>query len=263
MAGQKIGIALGSGAVRGYALIPIIQRLEKEGIKISAVSGSSAGALIGAYYALHGEIDSLLEMTQKMGKKDYVKLIDLNNPKKSLIKGKKIKKFFIDRFFSQKTLKQCKIPLVICAVELNQRKPEFIKKGRIIDAVMASISIPGIFPPYRIKDKLYIDGGVLVPVPVEPLLDMGLKKIIAVNLMGYSLAEEKQHRDLFPAVMDTFYLMMEQLARTEDDKRIFPLKLYFKPDPVNMLSFYNWKEEYKVGEKIIQKRMKAIKKWLD
>ena len=54
MAGKKIGLALGSGAVRGYALIPIIKRLEKEGIEISAISGSRVGALIGAYYALHG-----------------------------------------------------------------------------------------------------------------------------------------------------------------------------------------------------------------
>jgi NTE family protein len=263
MTGQKIGMALGSGAVRGYALIPIINRLKKEGIKISAVSGSSAGALIGAYYALHGEIDSMLEMAKEMGKKDYAKLVDLNNPKKSLIKGKKIKKFFMDRFFSDNTFKECKIPLFICAVELTQRKPEFIKRGRIIDSVMASISIPGIFPPYRIKDKLYIDGGVLEPVPVKPLLNMGLKKILAVNLMGSSLTEEKQHQNLFPAVMDTFYLMMEQLARTEDDKRIFTLKLNFKPDPVNMLSFYDWKEQYQVGEKIIKERMAAIKKWLD
>lgn len=91
MSKKKIGLALGSGAVRGYAIVPILKKLEKEGIEISAISGSSIGALIGAYYSLHGEVDSFMSISKNLTRKDFLKLVDLNNPKVSMIKGKKIK----------------------------------------------------------------------------------------------------------------------------------------------------------------------------
>ena len=94
---KKIGLALGSGAVRGFAIIPIIKRLEKEGIEIAAVSGSSIGALIGAYYSIHGEIDSFMDISKDLTRKDFLKLVDLNNPKSSIIKGRKIRDFIQGR----------------------------------------------------------------------------------------------------------------------------------------------------------------------
>lgn len=90
MADKKIGLALGSGGLRGFAMFPIIKRLEEEEISNTAVSGSSIGALIGAYYALHGEINTLFEISSGLTRTDYLKMADPNKPTKSLFKGEKL-----------------------------------------------------------------------------------------------------------------------------------------------------------------------------
>ncbi|NOR15824.1 MAG: hypothetical protein GQ544_08975 [Candidatus Aminicenantes bacterium] len=262
MRNKKIGLALGSGAVRGFAILPIIQRLQKEGIEISAVSGSSIGALIGAYYALNAEVDSFLETYKAFRKKDFLKLTDINNPKLSLIKGKKLKAFLTDRFFGNRTFADTKIPLVICTTDLIERKSIYHTKGKIVDAVMASISLPGVFPPYRRNRKLYVDGGVLDPVPVSVLFEMNMHKIIAVNLTRFESKVDKETSDLIPMLMQTFYMMMEQLATCKDDPNVFMLSPRFKPDPMSMLALYNWEEPYGIGKRYIGRHIKALKDWL-
>jgi len=263
MAKNEIGLALGSGAVRGYAIFPIVKKLEKEGIKIIGISGSSIGALIGSYYALRGEIDSFLRTAKDLKSADYLKLVDLNNPKKSLIKGKKIEKFLVEQYLGHYTFADTKIPLYVCATDPIQKKSVYIKRGKLIKAVMASISIPGIFPPYQIGQKVYIDGGVLDPVPTKPLFDAGIKKVVGINLTSYKKSKKKKHDGSFlTALMDSFYMMMEQLAKDANSRQLFMLNPRFEPDPARMLSFYEWKENYEIGKSFIQRKFKDLRTWL-
>jgi NTE family protein len=260
---RTIGLALGSGAVRGYALIPIIKRLEKENLKISAISGSSVGALIGASYALKGEIDTFFEFTKNMSRKDNLKLIDPNNPKISLFKGKKIKKFLQKNFFGDKTFKDVKIPLYICATDFIGKKPVYLSKGKLIDSVMASVSIPGLVPPYQIGKKYFVDGGVLDPIPIKPLLEKGLEKVVGISLVGHKTGKKRKGDEgLIPALMNSFYMMMEQLGKKDADPRLFMFNLRFEPDPTRMLAFYDWEENYKIGEKAVEKKIKSLRTWL-
>jgi len=263
MTGTGIGLALGSGAVRGYAIIPVIKRLTKEGIDIKAISGSSVGALIGTYYALHGEVDSLFDHIKNIPRKDYLKLADPNNPKISVFKGKRIRNFISENYFGDKTFKHVNIPLYICVTDPVEKKPVYLTKGKLIDAVMASISIPGLFPPYKIGNKHYIDGGVLDPVPTRPLLDKGIKKAVGINLMGFKSNKKKNGDErLIPALMNTFYMMMEQLAQKDEDHRLFMLNPRFEPDPAHMLAFHDWEENYAIGRKLINTKIKSLKQWL-
>jgi NTE family protein len=258
-----MGLALGSGAARGYAIIPIIKRLEKEDIKISAISGSSVGALLGAYYALHGEMDSFFEHITELSRKDYLKLIDPNNPKISLFKGKKIKKFLSDNYFQSKTFNDAKMPLYVCATDFIKKKPVYISEGKLIDAVMASISIPGLVPPYRIGKKYFVDGGVLDPVPTKPMWEKGLKKVIGISGVGHKAGKKKKGDDgMIPALMNSFYMMMEQMGKKEDDPRLFMFHLRFEPDPTRMLAFYDWEKNCRIGKKAIGDKIDDLKKWL-
>lgn len=258
-----IGLALGSGAVRGYAIISIIKRLIKEDIEIKAVSGSSVGALIGAYYALHGEVDSLFEHVKNISRKELLKLADPNNPKISVFKGNKIKNFLSESYFGSKTFKDVKIPLYICVTDSIDKKSVYLTKGKLIDAVMASIAIPGLVPAYKIGKKYFVDGGVLDPVPTQPLLDDGLKKVVGINLMGFKPAKKKNGNEgLIPALMNTFYMMMEQMARKEENNHLFMLNPRFEPDPTHMLAFHDWEENYEIGRKLINRKIEALKQWL-
>ncbi len=261
---KKLGLSLGSGAVRGYALFPIINKIIQEGLEIKAVSGSSVGALVGAYLALHGEVDSFFKISTGMKRKDYLKLVDPNNLKISVIKGKKIKKFLKENAFQDASFEDAKIEIIICVTDPVKKKPVYLTKGKILDAVMASISIPGIFPPYKMDSNLYIDGGVLDPVPVKPLVEMGLEKIIGVNLTRNSSKKDDGPGDsLFQSLINVFYMMMEQLAREEESRQLFMLNPEFEPDPARMLAFYDWKKSYKIGQKIIEDKLEDLKHWLD
>ena len=260
---KKIGLALGSGAARGFAIFPIIRKLEEEGVQFQAISGASIGALIGAHYALYGEIDSMFKLGTELTKTDYIKMADPNTPGKSMIKGKKIKNFLKDKFFGDKTFADTQIPISICATDLNTNHSIYFEEGPIIDAVMGSISIPGIVPPYRVKDYLCIDGGVMDPVPVRPLLDRGIKKILAVNLMGYEPGYEDSSRlGMTNTLLATFYLMMSRLCDIESDKRIFNLTMTFPPNPADALLFYRWKRFADIGRKTIDANIDKIMEWL-
>ena len=145
MSRPKIGIALGSGGARGLAHIGILKVLEENNIPIDFIAGVSIGSIIGAYYALNKEIGSLNEKVTQLTKKDFIKLIDITSPKKALISGNKIKRF-LKELVDNNSFSDLQIPLIIIATDMSTGKEVLIQKGKLGDAIRASISIPGIFP---------------------------------------------------------------------------------------------------------------------
>ncbi len=260
---MKIGLALGSGSARGYAHIAIIKALEKHNIKPDYIAGTSIGAIIGAYYALYEDVDDLISKIKSMRKADLLMLVDLNTPKISLIKGIKIKKFLKENFFKDKTFKDTKIPLTICATDISHKKAVYFEKGKIIDAVMASVSIPGIFPPYKINNAYFIDGGVLHPIPYEILLKKGMDKVIGINLNSISSKNNKK-MDVFHILMDAFSIMMNEIQKARNTDKVFILNPVFTlKASADSFKFYELDKFYKPGEEIIKNKIKELKEWLN
>ena len=149
---KKVGLALGSGGARGFAHIGVIKVLEENNIPIDCIAGTSIGAVAAAYYALNLNITGLEEMSLGFKKSKILSWIDLNNPAVSLVKGKKLRKFLLE-LFGNKTFKDTMIPLSIGATALEDGKRVVFREGRIVDAIIASSSIPGIFPVVRHNEK--------------------------------------------------------------------------------------------------------------
>jgi len=263
---EKIGLALSGGAARGYSQIPIIQKINKEEIKIDIVSGSSAGALIGAYFALYGEVDSLIEKLKKMSWKDWLKLIDFQNPKKSLIKGKKIKKFLEKEFFQDKKFDDTKIKLIIVATDVQNNKPVYFTSGKIIDAVMYSLAIPGVFPLGEYKDKILTDGQVSEHLPVEILFKKGAKKVIGVDVLkNIKIDINEIKKSSLNLLLALFYRGL-LTSKISDPKNTFIFAPNFtKKDTKigNNLRFDKIKANIEPGENILNKEWKEFKKWLE
>jgi len=257
---KPIGLALGSGAAKGFAHVSIIKEIEKY-YEIKAISGTSAGAIVGAYYALHGEIDSFMKKVRKMKKSDFLKLIDPNTKRISFIKGKKIYAHMIKEWFGNKEFKDTKIPLIICSTNIEKKKATYITKGKIVDAVLASATLPGLFPPKKINGQLHIDGGLTDPVPAEILLQKKLaKKIIAINLNNYK-RKFQELKTTTEVLMTSFYLMMEKIAEKKPNKNIFVLNPSFVQGPGTALKLYNYKKPYIEGLKTFQKNKKKLLEW--
>lgn len=180
----KIGLALGSGAARGLAHIGVLKALIEEGISIDMIAGSSMGALVGACYARKGEIAELEESVLRIDWKQLLQLADPNLALmlKGFIHGQKVKEL-LKTIIGDIEFKDLKIPFAVVATDVNTGEEIIIKEGPVIEAVRASISIPAIFMPVKLKHRFLIDGGIVNPVPVSVVKDMGATFVIACNVI--------------------------------------------------------------------------------
>jgi len=184
--GLKFGLALGSGSARGLAHVGVIQVLEAYGIPIDIITGTSIGSVVGSLYATGASIDQLEEAALSMKKSTTLSLLDPALPHSGLISGKKIEEMLNDLALKDKTFDDLKIPFAAVATDVESGAEVILTQGKVMDAVRASISIPGIFTPVKYQDYYLVDGGVVDPVPVDVAEKMGADIIIAVSLAKIS-----------------------------------------------------------------------------
>jgi NTE family protein len=175
----RIGLALGSGSARGWSQIGVIRALERAGISPEVVCGTSIGALVGAAYAA-GEIDRLHDWVKGLTWQAVVSLVDLRM-NGGLIEGGKLVDFFRSHFRDEGIAKLPKA-FGCVATELASGREIWLREGPVIDAVRASIALPGLFTPVERDGRLLVDGGLVNPVPVSLCRAMGADIVIAVDL---------------------------------------------------------------------------------
>ncbi len=181
----KTGLALGSGAARGFAHIGVLKALKENNIPVDIMAGSSMGALVGACYARDGDITDLEEIVLNLDWKQLAQLADPNLALlfKGVIHGKKVKEL-LKTIIGDVKFKDLKIPLAVVATDVTTGEEVVIKEGSVIEAVRASISIPAIFMPVKFRNRFLIDGGIVNPVPVKVAKDMGAEFVIACNVIN-------------------------------------------------------------------------------
>jgi NTE family protein len=176
---HRIGLALGGGAARGWAHIGAIRALEEAGIRPDVVCGTSIGALVGAVYA-NGDLDWLEHWVSRLTWTTVVRLLDLQFSG-GLFGGKKVIQVFADRFDGRE-IGQLGMPFSATATELDTGREVWLQEGGVVDAVRASIAIPGIFTPVHHDGVWLVDGGLSNPVPVSVARAMRADCVIAVDL---------------------------------------------------------------------------------
>lgn len=161
---MEISLALGGGGVRGIAHIGVLRALEKHGFEVKAIAGTSAGGLVGAVYAAGFSTDEIEAAFKEMDENRSFQRKPDDKPSLLGMSGitKKLSEMLADRTFDE-----LKITFAATAVSLHSGKEIILRKGKVIDAVQATIAIPGVFPSQEIGGRVLIDGGVLDPVPVR------------------------------------------------------------------------------------------------
>jgi len=177
---KKVGLVLGSGSARGWAHLGVIQALAEAGVRVDYVAGTSIGALVGAFYAA-GKIETLRNIILELDRKQIALLFDMVFPKSGLIDGKKIADS-VREHISEKNIGELSLPLCVICTDLNTGCEVNIQDGDIIEAIRASISVPGIFTPVKKNGIFLVDGGLVNPVPVNVSRRMGADLVIAVDL---------------------------------------------------------------------------------
>ncbi|AUD59989.1 hypothetical protein AYJ58_10990 [Shewanella sp. Pdp11] len=179
----SVGIALGSGAAKGWAHIGVLNGLAAMGIKPDKVAGCSVGALVGAAYA-HDNLPELEEWVRSFSSWDVLGLMDIRWRKGGLIGGDKVFDVLQARI-GDVNIENLNRPFAAVATDLYSGQEIWFTEGDLRQAVRASCSMPGILAPVKQGDRWLVDGAVVNPVPVSVSRAMGVDLVIAVDLYGY------------------------------------------------------------------------------
>lgn len=247
----KIGLALGSGSARGFAHLGVLKVLEEHNISIDFIAGSSMGALIGALYAAGQTIEDIHRMAKVLRSKYY---IDFTVPKMGFIAGNRAKEL-IEIFTYQKNIEETTIPLAVIATDLIKGEKVIFKEGPICDAVRASISIPGVFVPVKMGDKLLVDGGVMDRIPVSVAKEMGADIVIGVDVSPIEpKAELHSIIDVMIQSIDILQFELVKYRQVGADVMIRP-----KVEGFSSSDFSDFEEIVTLGEQAALASLPAIK----
>ena len=180
--GSKLGLALGGGAALGWAHIGVIEILQENGIEADVVAGTSIGGLVGACYVT-GNMPKLEAIARSITWFDILKAADIKLWTSGLLGGDRVAEL-LGTHLGDLTFQSIAKPFGVVAADLANDKEILIRSGPVVEAIRATISLPGIFEPIVREDCVLIDGGVKNPVPVSACLQMGAEKVIAVNVTG-------------------------------------------------------------------------------
>ncbi len=177
---RSVSLVLGSGGARGYAHIGVIEALLDSDCEIESVSGSSMGALIGGLYA-SGKLEHYKEWVLGLDLIDVAKLLDFTFSGAGIIEGERVFEK-LEEMIGDVKIEELPIPFTAVATDLMRQKEVWIQRGKLIDAIRASIAIPTLFTPKKLHGRYLVDGGLLNPLPIAPTLASDGDLTIAVSL---------------------------------------------------------------------------------
>ncbi|MFW0795621.1 patatin-like phospholipase family protein [Gordonia sp. CPCC 205515] len=162
----RVALALGSGGARGYAHIGVITELQSRGFDVVTVAGSSMGALVGGLHCA-GKLDEYVEWITGLTQFDVVRLVDVSLSKPGVIGAERILTR-VREILGDTVIEDLPVPFTAVATDLNVGRAVWFQRGSLVDAIRASIAIPGVISPHEYGGRLLGDGGILDPLPVAP-----------------------------------------------------------------------------------------------
>ncbi|HKI78109.1 MAG TPA: patatin-like phospholipase family protein [Ignavibacteriaceae bacterium] len=238
---KKIGIAFGGGGARGLAHISMIEAFEELGLRPSIISGTSIGAIIGAFYAAGFSSKEMKAMLKRLlfprndkpfdflWKSDFVKMFSMFDPQffnSGLMKGERFYKF-LETELGACTFEDLNIPLKIVATDYWKKEEVIFEHGQLLPAIRASYSLPGLLTPVKIKNRILIDGGVVNPIPYDILLN-DCHITIAVDITGYRTSNGKEYPPTFESVFTTYQIMQNSI--NQQKMKFIKPDIYIKPE---------------------------------
>ncbi|WP_369601884.1 patatin-like phospholipase family protein [Hahella sp. SMD15-11] len=190
--GKTVALVLGSGGARGYAHIGVIEALEARGYKVVAIAGCSMGALIGGVYAC-GQLEPFKRWAESLKGIDIVRLLDLSLASPGAIRGEKVYSVVRD-LIGETRIEDLPVTYTAVATDLARYKEVWFQNGPLEKAIRASTAIPSLITPMMDRGRILVDGGLLNPLPIIPVVSAHADMIVAVNLSHYDRAFEERFR---------------------------------------------------------------------
>ncbi|HDR51319.1 MAG TPA: patatin [Mariniphaga anaerophila] len=242
----KTGLVLSGGGTRGFAHLGVIAALYEKGIRPDVISGTSVGAIVGAFIASGKTPEEILKIFNKGW---FFKYTNLHIPLDGMLKLNGLQEV-IQKEISYKNIEDLPIPFFISVSNLNTGKVEYKNSGPLDKTILASSSIPVLFSPVELNGQKYVDGGLVDNIPVEPIKN-DCDNIIAVNISPLNLREN--FKNLVQIATRTFYMSVN--ANMSEVKKYS--SVYIEPDGIDtydILSLSHAQELYELGYNSLKKQ---------
>lgn len=233
---KTVALVLGSGAARGNAHIGVIEAIEARGYEIVSVSGCSIGAIVGGVFAA-GKLQEYREWAESLDRVGLVRLLDMSFSNGGYLKG--------DRFFEKikniigdVAIESLPISYTSIAVDLLKQKEFWFQQGDLISAMRASSAIPSIVSPVLLNGRMYVDGGVLNPLPIIPCVPAGADYIVAVDLNGAAEGipqDESESRFAAPAWWQSAKGFFSKGSESESEEAKYLPESWGRLQTINMM----------------------------
>lgn len=263
--GEKtVGVALGSGAAFGLSHIGVLKVLEAHQIPVDIICGSSIGAFIAALWGMECSISEIEKLALDFGRKLlFTSFASFVFPFKGFLKSRKLEKI-IKEVCGKKTFQDLRRKVRVSAFDFVKSEPRIIQEGFLYKAIAASCAMPGVFEPITLKEDIFLDGGVLTPLPVSAILDYA-KKIIAVNVTPSreEIVREytMRHKRRF-TIFDFIFGSIETMQREfiEESKKSADVVIHPDMSGLSWVEFTKVKEFVSRGEQATLEKIDGIKK---
>ncbi|MGC8651215.1 MAG: patatin-like phospholipase family protein [Minisyncoccia bacterium] len=259
---KKVGLALGSGGVRGLAHLGVIKVLVQNNIPIDFIAGSSIGALIGGLYAVYQNPNKIEDIINQFSYRDFIKIFaDIDLRVRGLIKGEKAMQF-LEKTVGNINIEDLPIPFRAVATDINTGEAIIFDQGNLIEAIRASGSVPVIFRPMSFKGRYLVDGGISMSVPVPIVKAMGSELSIAVSLDDVYVLDRTTRYNInkinaYNAAVKSLNLLRYNLA--QENIKGADIVIAPKVQDVSWLNFVHGKDIIKIGEEECLKALPLIK----
>jgi len=210
---RRVGLALAGGGARGLAHLGVLDVLLRNGVEPFCVAGTSAGSVVGAVLAAGVPVSRMLDIASGIRWRQLVRPVTPGHL--GLFTLEPMDKILRQTLGGRNTFADLPTPYACMATDVERDELVVLREGPLVPAVRASCSVPGIFTPVQLGDRLLVDGGVMNNLPVKVLYDMGADYVIAVDLLP-ARAVPRRPRNLFELMTITFYNMVRAASREGD-----------------------------------------------
>ena len=258
---RQVGVALSSGGSKTLAHIGVLRVLEREGVPIDMLAGTSGGAFVAAFYALGYTPDELAEFVKTLPKVNTWRNWDINLPPTSgLIKGHKAYQL-LEAWFEGKTFTDTRIPLYIVAADLATGEEIIFERGSLAHAVRASVSIPVIADPWRYQERFFVDGAVVNPLPVSVLRERGANIVIGSSVVHTETDPDLPSFEKKPNLLQTISRLINTVERKIITKQIEMADVFIHPHVFadHSLDFSQVDRLVELGEQAAEAELETIR----
>ena len=261
---KKLGLALGAGGARGVAHVGLLMALEEEGIKPDFIAGASMGAVVGGVYASGVSAERIYEIIKTLKKRDIIGINPAAISQMAILRSGKVNSLLCE-YLAVENIEDFPVKFSCVATDLLSGKPYIFDSGNAAKAIRASSTIPAVFRPVKLDDKLLVDGGCTCRVPIKIVKEMGADAVVAMDVLTNCSQPVDEVHNIVSVILRVYDIMDAQNTASKYERDGHLCDLLLQPELKGMSQYIikDLDKAYEEGYLLGKQNMDKIKSLLE